>query len=183
MHILHVPTLKPLDVEAIVAAAEKTGLVVTAEEHTDHRRPRRRRGRDAGRAPPHADEARRHRRRLQRVGAATTRCIEKYGLTSHHIADAARDACSRGGVPASQPPSKEEVAWRSCPRIAPTSGSRTRRSGACSRSSGRPTRSRSTPSSRSTASPPPASGPSRAATCRRRSARGSRSSGARTTSC
>ncbi len=33
-HVLHVPTLKPVDVEAIVAAAERTGRVVTVEEHT-----------------------------------------------------------------------------------------------------------------------------------------------------
>ncbi len=33
-HILHVPTLKPLDEEAVVAAAQKTGLVITAEEHS-----------------------------------------------------------------------------------------------------------------------------------------------------
>lgn len=33
-HILHVPTLKPLDVAAIVAAAERTGFVITVEEHT-----------------------------------------------------------------------------------------------------------------------------------------------------
>jgi transketolase len=33
-HILHVPTLKPLDVPAIIAAAERTDLVVTIEEHS-----------------------------------------------------------------------------------------------------------------------------------------------------
>jgi transketolase len=33
-HVLHVPTIKPLDTEAIVAAAERTGRVVTVEEHT-----------------------------------------------------------------------------------------------------------------------------------------------------
>ena len=33
-HILYVPTLKPLDRQAIVVAAEKTGLVLTTEEHT-----------------------------------------------------------------------------------------------------------------------------------------------------
>lgn len=33
-HVLHVPTLKPLDVAAIVAAAERTGRVITVEEHT-----------------------------------------------------------------------------------------------------------------------------------------------------
>ena len=33
-HVVHVPTIKPLDVAAVVAAAERTGLVVTVEEHT-----------------------------------------------------------------------------------------------------------------------------------------------------
>jgi len=32
-HVLHVPTLKPIDVAAIVAAAERTGRVITVEEH------------------------------------------------------------------------------------------------------------------------------------------------------
>lgn len=32
--VLHLPTLKPLDVDAIVAAAERTGRLVTVEEHT-----------------------------------------------------------------------------------------------------------------------------------------------------
>lgn len=34
IHLVHVPTIKPLDVAGIVSAAEKTGLAVTAEEHT-----------------------------------------------------------------------------------------------------------------------------------------------------
>jgi transketolase len=33
-HVVHVPTLKPLDVAAVVAAAERTGRVITVEEHT-----------------------------------------------------------------------------------------------------------------------------------------------------
>ena len=33
-HVLHVPTLKPIDVAAIVAAAERTGHVITVEEHS-----------------------------------------------------------------------------------------------------------------------------------------------------
>jgi transketolase len=33
-HVLHVPTVKPLDVAAIVAAASRTGFVVTTEEGT-----------------------------------------------------------------------------------------------------------------------------------------------------
>jgi transketolase len=34
VHLVHVPTVKPLDVGAVVAAAQKTGLVVSSEEHT-----------------------------------------------------------------------------------------------------------------------------------------------------
>jgi transketolase len=34
VHLVHVPTIKPLDVDAVVAAARKTGRVVTTEEHT-----------------------------------------------------------------------------------------------------------------------------------------------------
>lgn len=34
VHLVHVPTIKPIDTEAIVAAAAHTGLVVTTEEHT-----------------------------------------------------------------------------------------------------------------------------------------------------
>lgn len=33
-HVLHVATIKPLDVGAVVAAAERTGRVITVEEHT-----------------------------------------------------------------------------------------------------------------------------------------------------
>jgi transketolase len=33
-HVLHVPTVKPVDVDGVVAAAEKTGFVITVEEHT-----------------------------------------------------------------------------------------------------------------------------------------------------
>lgn len=34
VNLVHVPTIKPLDVAGVVAAAERTGLVVTTEEHT-----------------------------------------------------------------------------------------------------------------------------------------------------
>ncbi|HEY6056620.1 MAG TPA: transketolase C-terminal domain-containing protein, partial [Candidatus Limnocylindrales bacterium] len=33
-HVVHLPTLKPLDVEGIVEAAGRTGFVITAEEHS-----------------------------------------------------------------------------------------------------------------------------------------------------
>jgi transketolase len=32
--VLHLPTLKPIDVDAIVAVAERTGRIVTAEDHS-----------------------------------------------------------------------------------------------------------------------------------------------------
>lgn len=34
VHLVHVPTIKPFDIDEVVAAAEKTGLVVTTEEGT-----------------------------------------------------------------------------------------------------------------------------------------------------
>jgi transketolase len=33
-HVVHMPTIKPIDVAGVIAAAEKTGRVVTVEEHT-----------------------------------------------------------------------------------------------------------------------------------------------------
>jgi len=33
-HVVHLPTIKPVDVEGIVAAADRTGRVITVEEHT-----------------------------------------------------------------------------------------------------------------------------------------------------
>jgi transketolase len=34
VHLVHVPTIKPLDVEAVVSEANRTGRVLTSEEHT-----------------------------------------------------------------------------------------------------------------------------------------------------
>jgi len=34
VHLVHLPTIKPLDVESIVAGAERTGRVITVEEHS-----------------------------------------------------------------------------------------------------------------------------------------------------
>jgi transketolase len=88
VHILHVPTLKPLDVESIVAAAEKTGRVVTAEEHTII----------GGLGGAVAETLGEHRPTpMKRVGiadvysesASNDALLEKYGLTSGHIAAAA----------------------------------------------------------------------------------------------
>jgi transketolase len=88
-HILHVATLKPLDEEAIVAATQKTGLVVTAEEHNII----------GGLGGAVAETLGEHLPTLMtRVGIKDTfgesapndALLEKYGLTPTHIARAAR---------------------------------------------------------------------------------------------
>jgi transketolase len=87
-YVLHLPTIKPLDEEAIVRAAARTGRVVTCEDHSilgglggavaevlaeQHPTPLRRIGlRDVdGESGPNDD------------------LIEKYGLTARYIVDAA----------------------------------------------------------------------------------------------
>ena len=88
-HILHVPTLKPLDEEAIIAAAQKTGRVVTAEEHTII----------GGLGGAVAETLGEHAPTpMKRVGiqdvfgesAPNEDLLVKYGLTSKDIAEAAR---------------------------------------------------------------------------------------------
>lgn len=87
--VLHVPTLKPLDVEAVVHAADRTGLVVTAEEHSIL----------GGLGGAVAEVLSEHRPTpMTRVGvrdayaesAPNEDLLEKYGLTARHVADAAR---------------------------------------------------------------------------------------------
>ncbi|HYL81579.1 MAG TPA: transketolase C-terminal domain-containing protein [Candidatus Acidoferrum sp.] len=87
--VLHVPTLKPLDVDAIVAAADRTGLVVTAEEHSIL----------GGLGGAVAEVLSEHRPTpVLRVGvkdvnaesAPNDDLLKRYGLTARHVADAAR---------------------------------------------------------------------------------------------
>jgi transketolase len=87
--VLHVPTLKPLDVDAILAAADRTGLVVTAEEHSIL----------GGLGGAVAEVLSEHRpTHLARVGvrdvyaesAPNDDLLEKYGVTARHVAQAAR---------------------------------------------------------------------------------------------
>src|SRR5579883_981850 len=93
-HVLHVPTLKPLDVEAIVAAAERTGRVLTAEDHSII----------GGLGGAVAETLGEHRPTpLSRLGlrdvfgesAPNAALLEKYGLTPRHVAQAARDLIAR----------------------------------------------------------------------------------------
>lgn len=91
--VLHVPTIKPLDVEAIVEVAAKTGAVITAEDHSIL----------GGLGGAVAEcLAEHHPTRMRRVGirdvygesAPNDAMLEKYGLTSRHVADAARSLLS-----------------------------------------------------------------------------------------
>jgi transketolase len=89
-----VPTLKPLDVDAIVAAAARTGVVVTAEDHSII-------GGLGGAVAETLSE--RRPTPLKRVGlrdvfgesAPNAPLLEKYGLTPRHVATAARDLLAR----------------------------------------------------------------------------------------
>ena len=88
--VLHVPTLKPLDADAIVAAAVQTGpRVVTAEDHTII-------GGLGGAVAEVLGEQ--HPTPMRRVGirdvfgesAPNEELLQKYGLTSGHVAQTAR---------------------------------------------------------------------------------------------
>ena len=88
--VLHLPTIKPLDVEGIVAAAAKTGRVVATEDHTVI----------GGLGGAVAEVLARHQPTPMRfVGiddvfgesAANDDLLEKYGLTPGHVAAAAKE--------------------------------------------------------------------------------------------
>jgi transketolase len=86
--VLHVPTLKPLDVDAIVALAERVNAIVTAEDHSII-------GGLGGAVAECLGENRPT--RMSRVGirdvfgesGANDALLEKYGLTARHVAEAA----------------------------------------------------------------------------------------------
>jgi transketolase len=88
--VLHVPTIKPLDDEAILTIADRTGAIVTAEDHSII----------GGLGGAVAELLGEHRpTRMKRVGwrdvygesGANDALLEKYGLTAKHVAAAARD--------------------------------------------------------------------------------------------
>ena len=89
-HVLHVPTLKPLDEQAIITAARRTGKVVTAEDHTII----------GGLGSAVAEVLSENEPTLmKRIGwqdvygesAPNEELLEKYGLTPKHIAAAATE--------------------------------------------------------------------------------------------
>ena len=88
--LLHLPTIKPLDVDAIVRVAERTGAVVTAEDHSII----------GGLGGAVAETLAEHRpTRMRRVGWRDTygesgsndALLTKYGLTAGHVAVAAKE--------------------------------------------------------------------------------------------
>lgn len=88
-YVLHVPTIKPLDQEAILKAARRTGCIVTAEDHTIIG------GLGGAVAEVLAENLPTP---MARVGwqdvygesAPNEALLEKYGLTPKHIAQAAK---------------------------------------------------------------------------------------------
>ena len=94
--VLHVPTIKPLDVAAVVAAARASGMVVTLEEHNIYA--------GFGAAVTEALSAE-YPTPTFRIGVQDTfaesapneSLLEKYGLTPRHVAQAARQWIARWG--------------------------------------------------------------------------------------
>ncbi|ONK21829.1 transketolase [Bacillus sp. VT-16-64] len=92
--VLHMPTIKPLDKEAIVKAAEKTGVIVTAEEHSIYG------GLGSAVAEVLVEEKPVP---MLRVGvndrnsesAPNQELLEKYGISESHIAETVKRALKK----------------------------------------------------------------------------------------
>jgi transketolase len=87
--VLHIPTIKPLDRGAIVDLAERTGVILTAEDHSIY----------GGLGSAVAEVLGEERpTRMRRIGWQDTygesgpndALLEKYGLSSRHVVEAAR---------------------------------------------------------------------------------------------
>jgi len=93
-HVLHMPTLKPIDVESIVKAAEETGGIVTAENHNIYG------GLGSAVAEVLAEYAP---ALMKRVGiqdcfgecGGNAELLCKYGMSPQHIAEAAQAVFQR----------------------------------------------------------------------------------------
>ena len=68
-YVLHVPTIKPIDEQAVVQAASRTGLVLTTEDHSVIGGLGGAVAEVFGRALPHADKTTRHPGHLRRICA------------------------------------------------------------------------------------------------------------------
>ena len=88
-HLVHVPTLKPIDVDGIVAAAKRTGRVLTTEDHTII----------GGLGGAVAEVLGQHHPTPMKIhglqdcfgeSGPNDAMLEKYGLTAKHVAAAAK---------------------------------------------------------------------------------------------
>jgi len=98
VHLVHLPTIKPLDIESVIEAARKTGRVVTTEEHTIV----------GGLGGAIAETLGEHaplpmkRHGLQDVfgeSGPNDALLEKYGISPEKTADAIREFISHGTQP------------------------------------------------------------------------------------
>jgi transketolase len=94
-HVVHVPTLKPLDVAGLVAAAERTGRVISVEEHTVI----------GGLGGAVAESLSEHRpTRVDRIGiadhytesASDQELLDMYGLSAERVAERVRTLLASG---------------------------------------------------------------------------------------
>ena len=104
-HLVHVPTLKPIDVNGIVAAAKKTGRVLTTEEHSII----------GGLGGAIAEVLGQNYPVPMKIhglkdcfleSGPNDALLEKYGLTAKHVAVAARDLLKASPVTAKKPQPK-----------------------------------------------------------------------------
>lgn len=95
-HVVHLPTIKPPDVESIVAAAERTGRVITVEEHTVI----------GGLGGVVAETLAQHRpTRVDRIGledlypqsGPNDALLDIYGLSASRVAEQVRDRLASAG--------------------------------------------------------------------------------------
>jgi len=106
-HVVHVHTLKPIDVEGIVAAAKKTGRVLTTEEHNIF----------GGLGGAIAEVLGQHYPVPMKIhglqdcfleSGPNDALLEKYGLTVKHVAAAAKDLLKASPFTAKKPQPKKK---------------------------------------------------------------------------
>ena len=105
-HLVHVPTLKPIDANGIVAAAKKTGRVLTTEEHNII-------GGLGGAVAEILGQQYPVPMKIHGLkdcygeSGPNDAILEKYGLTARHIAAAARDLLKASAVAQKPPQAKK----------------------------------------------------------------------------
>ena len=90
--VLDMHTVKPIDRDALAAAAEETGALVVAEEHLAHGGLGTAVAMAVAELAPGPDPLRQHRRPASARAAPPKRLLEKYGLTADKVAEAAKAA-------------------------------------------------------------------------------------------